>query len=212
MTGSAASASRGRGPRGGDADTRGDILAAAARIFGDKGYAASSLRAIARDAGVDPALVRHYFGTKQELFIEVMRPLERDDARVAALASLPPERRGDALLRLALSLWEDPVASVRLRAVLASAVSAAEVGPTMASMMLRDLLLQLVREDRALERAAACATQLTGLAFGRYVLAIPTLAEASVDELSAIYAPTLQRYLDGDLDAPLPGGEADVPR
>ncbi|WP_062305762.1 TetR/AcrR family transcriptional regulator [Demequina subtropica] len=199
MTAPAADGPRGRGPRGPGADTRGDILAAAAEVFGDKGYAASSLREIARAAGVDPALVRHYFGTKQDLFVAVMRPLESDDARVVDLASLPRERLGEGLLRLALSLWEDPVANVRLRAVLASAVSTAEVGPAMATVMQRDLLRRIVRKDQADARAAACATQITGLALGRYVLAIPALADATVDELCAVYAPTLQRYLDGDL-------------
>ncbi|WP_062518324.1 TetR/AcrR family transcriptional regulator [Demequina gelatinilytica] len=200
MTAPAADGPRMRGPRGVGADTRGDILAAAAAVFGDKGYAASSLREIARAAAVDPALVRHYFGTKQDLFVAVMRPLESDDARVADLASLPRDRLGEGLLRLALSLWEDPVASVRLRAVLASAVSTAEVGPAMATVMQRDLLRRIVREDQAEARAAACATQITGLALGRYVLEIPALAHATIDELCAIYAPTLQRYLDGDLE------------
>jgi len=190
---------RSRGPRGGDSDTRGDIVAAATRVFGEKGYAASSVRGIARAAGVDPALVRHYFPAKSDLFVEVMRPLAENDERVVALLALPRERLGDGLLRLALDLWEDPVTGARMRAVLASAVSTQEVGAAMAGVMMRDLVLRLVREDRAPERAAACATQLTGLALGRYVLEVPALATASRDTLSALYAPTLQRYLDGDL-------------
>ncbi|MDN4484254.1 TetR/AcrR family transcriptional regulator [Demequina lignilytica] len=201
MTGStAAERPRQRGPRGGDADTRGDILAAAAEAFATQGYGAASLRGIARQAGVDPALVRHYFGSKAELFVEAMRPLRADDAAVTALLATPAEQRGEAFIRLALSLWDDPVIGARLRAILASIAAVDDVGAAFAQVMMRDVLLRMVRPDHAEDRAAACATQIAGLAMGRYVLRVPSLADAPVERLAAIYGPTFQRYLDGDLD------------
>ncbi len=190
---------RSRGPRGGAADTRGDILEAAAAAFADKGYSAASMREIARAADVDPALVRHYFSSKADLFVAAMRPLAADDARIEALASVPRERLGEQTVRLFLSLWDDPVIGLRLRAMLGSVISIEEIGPAMADVLLRDLLLRIVREDDALMRASACGTQLIGLALGRYVIGLEALAEASDDELAALYGPTLQRYIDGDL-------------
>lgn len=191
---------RQRGPRGGGADTRGDILAAAAEAFADQGYAAASLRGIARDAGVDPALVRHYFGSKADLFIEAMRPLRADDAAVTALLAAPREELGERFVRLALSLWDDPVIGARLRAILASVAAVDDVGAAFAQVMMRDVLMRLVRPDHAEDRAAACATQIAGLAMGRYVIRVPSLTHASADRIAALYGPTFQRYLDGDLD------------
>ena len=193
---------RARGPRGGGADTRADILAAAAGAFAAHGYAGASMRAIARDAGVDPALVRHYFASKSELFIEAMRPLRADDATVTALQEVPAEERGEALVRLVLSLWDDPVIGARLRAILASVAAVDDVGAAFAQVMMRDVLMRVVRSDHAEERAAACATQVAGLAMGRYVLRVPALAHASVDRLAALYGPTFHRYLEGELDLP----------
>ncbi|MDN4475224.1 TetR family transcriptional regulator [Demequina sp. SYSU T00192] len=198
---SAAGRSRSRGPRGGDADTRGDILAAAAEVFGDEGYGAASMREIARRADVDPALIRHYFPSKRDLFVHAVRPVTADDPRVTALAGTPRDRLGEALLRLFLGVWDDPEMGKRLRAVLASIAAAGDLGQALADVMLRDILSRLVREDDAPLRAEACGSQLVGLAMARYVIGMPAVAHASADELVALYAPTLQRYIDGDIEA-----------
>ncbi|WP_062381461.1 TetR/AcrR family transcriptional regulator [Demequina pelophila] len=191
---------RARGPRGGGTDTRADIVAAAAHAFAERGYAAASMRAIAREAGVDPALIRHYFGGKADLFAEALRPLRADDARVAALLAVPRERLGEEFVRLVVSLWEDPVLAPRLRAIMGSMTAVEEVGPAFAGMMMRDVMLRMVREDQAAVRAAACATQVAGLAMGRYVVRLPALVEATTDQVVRLYGPVLQHFIDGDLD------------
>ncbi|WP_062524357.1 TetR/AcrR family transcriptional regulator [Demequina rhizosphaerae] len=196
----AAGRPRSRGPRGGDADTRGDILAAAAEVFGDKGYGAASVREIARRADVDPALVRHYFPSKRELFVDAIRPVQADDPRVIALAATPRDRLGEALLRFFLGVWDEPEMAQRLRAVLASVAAAGELGHALADVLMRDILARVVREDDARLRAEACGSQLVGLAMARYVIRLPTVAHASVDALVPLFAPTLQRYIDGELD------------
>ncbi|WP_062314853.1 TetR/AcrR family transcriptional regulator [Demequina rhizosphaerae] len=196
----AAGRPRSRGPRGGDADTRGDILAAAAEVFGDKGYGAASVREIARRADVDPALVRHYFPSKRELFVDAIRPVQADDPRVIALAATPRDRLGEALLRFFLGVWDEPEMAQRLRAVLASVAAAGELGHALADVLMRDILARVVREDDARLRAEACGSQLVGLAMARYVIRLPTVAHAPVDALVPLFAPTLQRYIDGDLD------------
>ncbi|WP_062467583.1 TetR/AcrR family transcriptional regulator [Demequina maris] len=201
MTVPAAGRPRSRGPRGGDADTRGDILTAAAEVFGDKGYGAASVREIARRADVDPALVRHYFPSKRELFVEAIRPVRADDPRLLALAATPRDRLGEALLRFFLGVWDEPEMGQRLRAVLASVAAAGELGHALADVMLRDVLGRLVREDDARLRAEACGSQLVGLAMARYVVRMPQVSRASADDLVPLYAPTLQRYIDGDLGA-----------
>ncbi|WP_062462536.1 TetR/AcrR family transcriptional regulator [Demequina soli] len=199
MSGAAARRTRGRGPRGGGADTRGDILAAATGVFGERGYGASSVREIARRADVDPALVRHYFPTKADLFIEAVRPLHAGDPRISALATVPREELGAAIVGLFLGVWDEPEMARRLRALLASIAESDDLGPLFASVMMRDVLGGLVREDRPELRAQACGSQLVGLAMARYVVRMPAIADAPAEILAALYGPTLQRYLDGDV-------------
>jgi len=191
---------RSRGPRGAGADTRGDILAAAAEAFAEHGYAPTSMRAVARAADVDPALVRHYFPDKAELFIEAMRPARADDPRLLTLIDAPRELIGALLVQTFLELWDDATLGPRLRGILLTGLTTPEIAEAMQDVLLREMLLRLVRPDRAEERAAAAASQLMGLASARYLVRIPALAEASSSDIARIVGPTLQRYLDGDLD------------
>lgn len=195
-----------RGPRGEGSTARADIVAAARTLFTAAAYDRVSMRAIARQAGVDPALVRHYFASKGDLFVEAMRPIAADDAILRRLIDSPRERLGEALVDTFLLLWDDPVRGLQLRSILANSMSAPEVMQSIRTILMADVLLRITGEPfgRDSPRASAAASQMIGLAFGRYVVGLPALVDASRDELVALFAPTFQRYLAGPIDG-LPG-------
>lgn len=173
------------------------ILAAARNEFAEHGYGGATLRAIASAAGVDVALVSYYFGSKNELFVASLQlPVNPADAIDQLLA----EGTGDLgrrLLTRMLQVWDNPESGGPLISVMRSA--SAQPG------MLREFVegQVLARLTPALEgadaerRAAAVASQVLGLVFGRYVLRLAPLASASPDDLVELFAPTLQRYIDG---------------
>lgn len=166
------------------------------------GFDRTSLRAIARVAGVDSALVHHYFESKAELFIAALRPVPPDDDVLVYLASGPVDVMGERLTRVFLSLWGDPVRGPRLRTVLITAAGHSEVASAMRGLLVGEVLERVAKAvdvDDAPLRVAACASQLLGLAMSRYVLEIEPLAHASEDDVVALVAPTLQRYLTGDI-------------
>jgi AcrR family transcriptional regulator len=197
-------ARRGRPPAGGP-DTREAILVAARELFAERGYDPTTMRAVAGRAGVDPALIHHYFGTKDGL-LEQAITLPADPAQVLAGVSEDPRHLGEQVVRRVLTAWDDPEAQTRLVALLRIAMSH-ERG----AELLRDLITRTVlhvvqgytADDRPLLRASLAASQLGGLAIGRYLLKVPALADAEVDELAALVGPTIQRYLTDPLDPPL---------
>lgn len=192
-----------RGPRGKGSDTRGEIVAAAERLFSDGTFESVSVRAIAREAGVDPALVRHYFADKAELFVVAMRPIPRDDPRIAAIVTADRATIGRTFMETFVGLWDDPELNPRLRAILVSALTSPDVAAQARSIMLGELLMRITGEEAdGGVRASAAASQLVGLAVGRYLLRLPGLVDLSRDELVATFAPTMQRYLTGDLGSP----------
>ena len=187
---------RGRRPAG--EDTRAVILAAARQEFAGKGYDASSLRAIARTAGVGPALVHHYFEGKPELFAETMELPVRPAQVVATLLDGPREQVGERVVRTFFGIWDSPDGRERLVALIRSAVSHEE-----AARMLREFLAREVfgRIASALGvpdpelRAGLAVSQMVGVALMRYVMGLEPIASADPEELVAHLAPTLQRYL-----------------
>lgn len=191
---------RGR-PRGGATDARDRILAAAADEFGEQGYDGATMRGIAARAGVDSALVHHYFGTKADLFAETVGAPMRPDLDVPALLEGPADGLGERLVRHILEVWEEPVVQRRGVALLRAAIGNKLTTPLLASFLSRELLTRVAKAagdapDAEL-RAALAASQMAGLLIGRYVLRLPPLAGATVDELVARIGPTVQRYLLG---------------
>lgn len=191
------------GRRPGPADTRADILAAARDQFAERGYDGASLRGIARAAGVDPALVHHYFAGKSALFAEVMQ-LPADPAVVLpAVLRGPPEQLGERLVGFFLGLWESPETGPQMLTWFRSSL-ATETGSTrLREFVTREVLGRVLdampaRDPRGTALAAA---QLAGLGVGRYVLRIAPLAEADVAELVTEVGAVLQHYLTG---TPLP--------
>lgn len=205
--GQPAKARRGRRPAG--QDTRAAILDAARAEFSAKGYDASSLRAIARLAEVDPALVHHYFDGKAGLFVESMSFPANPAILVTAILTGPRTQVGERLARTFFDVWDSPQGRERLVALLRSAVSNDD-----AARMLREFLAREVFDKVAVSvgvsrphlRAGTAAAQMIGLAMTRYVLGFEPVVSASVEELVELVAPTLQRYLvdpePGDLAPP----------
>ncbi|WP_235008104.1 TetR/AcrR family transcriptional regulator [Microbacterium timonense] len=188
---------RGR-PRAGQSDARERILAAAIDEFGDLGYDAATVRGIAARAGVDSALVHHYFGTKADLFGESIGAPMRPDVAVPEILAGPRDDVGERIVRYLVETWEDPDVRRRGVALMRTAIGNKLTTPLLAGFISRELLSRIVRAlevDDAELRAGLVASQVAGLMIGRYVLRLPGLVAASPDELVARVGPTVQRYL-----------------
>lgn len=188
-----------RGRRRGDAArTRERILAAARAEFASTGYDGVSLRAIARRAQVDPALVHHYFDGKQDVFAQALELPTHLPARAALVLEGPREAVGESIVRFFLEVWDAPGNAERMQAMMRGAVGSPEAGRQFREFIFREIIEPIARgtgvPDPA-RRAGVAAAQLVGLALFRYVVPHPPLAEATHEELVALIAPTLQRYL-----------------
>jgi AcrR family transcriptional regulator len=196
--GSGRSAAPGRRPgrRPGPTETREAILAAARDLFAEKGYDGVSIRAIARAADVDPALVHHFFGTKEGVFIAAVRfpvnPIELLPKIIAA----PPDKLGETMARVFLEIWSDPERRAPIVGMLRSAMTN-EQAATMMREFIMSALFARAADIRGIPliRIQAAAGQMIGVALLRYVLEVEPLASVSEDELIELIAPTLQRYL-----------------
>ncbi|MGA8246632.1 MAG: TetR family transcriptional regulator [Nocardioides sp.] len=190
-----------RGRRPGAPDTRTAILAAARTSFAEKGFAGTTIRAVAGAAGVDAALVHHYFGTKDDLFVAALElPVDPRTALAPALVHGPGDA-GRRVLSVFVGVWDDPANTPVLVALARTLLDPS------ASHLMRDgflpVVLQPVGRSLGLDhpdlRMALVASQLMGIILSRYVLELEPLASMPVETLVATYAPTLQRYLTGDL-------------
>ncbi|MGW3267391.1 TetR/AcrR family transcriptional regulator [Streptomyces sp. NPDC001056] len=178
-------------PRRSDA-TRTAILTAARERFGADGYDRATIRAIARDAGIDPSMVMRYFGNKDGLFAAAVEV----DLRFPDLAPVPRGEVGRALVGHFLDLWEG---NEQLRAMLRVGVTN-QAGAERMQGIFREQLLPVARQvcpdpEQVPARAALCAAQLLGLALTRYVLQVPAAQALTREELEVWMGPTVQRYL-----------------
>jgi len=190
------------GRRPGSGDTRAQVLLSARTSFGELGFDGTTIRHVAARAGVDPALVHHYFGSKQQLFVAAMElPLDLP-ATVPRLLEGPRDQLGERFVRYLLELWETNA----FRPLLLGVVRSATTDP-IAAAMLRQLLAEgpflvlarAIDQPDAAFRATLAGSQLIGLALARYVVAVEPLASAPPEVLVRALAPTVQRYLAGDL-------------
>ncbi len=204
-----------RGRRAGDSGTSEAILEAARGQFAGHGYRGATIRAIAGVAGVDPALVHHFYGTKEALFAAAMRmPVVPSQALAAALAETPGRPRGEHLVRTALTLWESDGIRETFEGLLRSAVTSDQAAGMLREFIADSILGTIARvsgltpagasdSEEVRYRVAMVATQMLGLALTRLVLRLPMVASASVDELAATIGPSVERYLTGDIDLPV---------
>lgn len=201
MTG-AAPRRRGRPSRTDSADApaaRDSILAAAREEFAERGYEKTSVRGIAKAAGVDPALVHHYFGTKEGVFeasIEVAAgPLLNAPG---SIAEGPLDGVGERLARFFFGVWENPATRKALLAIVRSAMNneaaAAVFRRLISAQLLRRIADQLDLPDAEL-RAELAAAQLVGIAMLRYVIKVEPLASANPDQIIERVAPVIQVHL-----------------
>ena len=216
VTGRRRAGRRGSGRPAGESFTREAIVESARAQFADHGYRGATIRGIAAAAGVDPALVHHYYGTKEALFAAAMRlPVVPSEVLAAALSTArvrPAEPGiGAHLVRTALTLWESAEVKDTFLGLLRSGVTNEQ-----ASVMLREFFSEtilstmarvagpdgLATPAEAEYRAAMVATQMLGLAMTRLVFQLPAVVGASVEELAATVGPAVERYLTGEIELP----------
>ncbi|MFI0352374.1 TetR family transcriptional regulator [Actinomadura sp. 9N407] len=184
------------GRRPGPTETREAILAAARELFAEKGYDGASLRAIARTAGVDPALVHHFFGNKEGVFVAAMRfPVDPSEL-VPRIMAAPRDRLGETLVRTFLEVWTDDERRAPIMAMLRSAMTN-EQAAVMMRQFVSSALLGRAAEIHGIPliRVNAAAGQMIGVMLLRYVLKVEPIASASPEELVELLAPSIQLYL-----------------
>ncbi|MDQ8707758.1 TetR family transcriptional regulator [Streptomyces sp. LHD-70] len=174
------------------------ILEAARSEFAARGYDKTSVRGIAKVAGVDAALVHHYFGSKDEVFAAAIEVSFEPALVVPAVLAEGPEQVGERLARFFFSVWENPATRAPLLAVIRSAVTHEAAAKALRTFVLRRLLERVADDLDVPEpkfRAELAASHMIGIAFVRYVIKVEPLASADQEEIIALVAPTLQRYL-----------------
>ncbi len=195
--GTARGRKRGRRPKG-SGDSRHGILRAALHEFARQGYDRATLRAIANSAGVDPALVYHYFGSKERLFVEAMRVQMRRPSDAELPAAEPRERQAERVVRLFLGRWGGDRESTPLVALLRSASSDPKAAALLRRLFAEQITPQvsgLLPKDEAELRVALIGSILFGVALLRHVIRLEPLASASADEVGRWVGPALLRYV-----------------
>lgn len=196
------------GRRPGDTATRGAILVAARDAFAARGYAGATIRQIASAAAVDPALVHHYFTTKERLFVTTLQTAVDPDRLLSQLFSGDAQMLGERIVERFLALW-DGGAGATASALLRTAVSGERLAQRVLDVVLPAVVSDLVTKvgvdpAEASPRATLIASQLSGVVLTRYVLKLSPMASAPTQWLVAVVGPTIQRYLTGELPE-LPG-------
>ena len=198
------SSGRPRGRRPGASDTRERILAAARERFAAHGYDRTRIRDVAADADVDPALVHYFFKSKDGLFVAVMQlPFRPADVIGPVLAEGLPGL-GERIVRRVLSVWDDPSNRAALLALLHGASAHPGAAAALREFVHSEIIRRVagvVEAENPQLRANLVASQLIGLIAARYVAQVQPLAAMEADAVVPLVAPTLQRYLEGDLMA-----------
>jgi AcrR family transcriptional regulator len=191
------------GRRPGASTTRAEILAAARKSFAKHGYDATSLRGVAAEAGVDPALVRRFFGSKEELLVASLSVSFGLHRRLGKVVGGNLETLGEEMVGYFLSVWEKPSSRNVIVGMIRSACTNARAARLLRDFLANEVLGQLAGAvhdgDEARMRATLVGSQIMGLAMYRHVLKIEPIASASPEDLKAMYGPVLQRYLTGPL-------------
>ncbi len=188
------------------ASARAAILKAAAEEFADRGYEAASLRAIARRAGVDSALVHHYFDDKADLFTASLEAPLRPDRALEVILAGPHDEIGVSIVRFLLEQLERPKAQARMVAILRTALSSGPGSRMLKEFLAREVFLRLAAAadgDDAALRANLAAAQLVGVMITRFVLKLEPIATAPAEELALRVGPVIQWHLFGDPSRPI---------
>jgi AcrR family transcriptional regulator len=178
------------------------ILAAARDEFAEQGWAGTTLRAVARTADVDPALVYHYFGSKEGLLDAATNPPQKWLDSIAKVWTTPVDQLGTALITLLLASWADDEIGPTLRAILQTAAHEPSTREKLRRVVEGSLMgvSELGSDERdRLTRSGLISSQMMGFALMRYVWKIEPVASMPDDEVVAAIAPNLQHYVNGDL-------------
>ncbi len=190
------------GRRPGDSGARDCILAAARFEFAEGGYDGATIRGIAARACVDPALVHHYFGAKEQLFERALELPVSPGSLLPALLADDRERIGEHVVMGFLTVWEDPANRPVFMAMLRSIVSNEQAAELVRRLLVKEVFGPLATglgvPDAEL-RATLAGSQFIGLALMRYVGKVEPLASADLDTVAAAVGPTIQRYLTGPI-------------
>jgi AcrR family transcriptional regulator len=180
------------GRRPGSADTRGEILTAARRVFAEKGFDKATVR------GIDPALVHHYFDTKVGMFAAAMQLPISPEQVLPLLLDGTRDDLGERLVRMVLTVTAVPETREPMVALIRSAMTN-DQAVTMFREFITNAMLFRVADGLGVPhlRVEAAFAQMFGVVVGRYVLKLEPLASADIDDLVELLAPTIQRYLTG---------------
>ncbi len=194
-------ARRRSGPRPGNTESRKKILASARVAFAANGYSGTSLRGVAREAGVDPSLIVHFFGSKAGLFAGVAGSTFDPDRMLAGIEDTRPDQIGRFVASAFLANWErderrNPLISL-ISAALADPTAATALGEVITNLTLPTL--RRVGADQPELRAALLSSQLMGLGLARYALAFDALSDAPTEQLMTWLADTVQRTCTGPM-------------
>ena len=195
------------GRRPGASGTRAAILDAARRAFAGQGYQHATIRGVAELAGVDPALVHHYFGTKQELFVAAVQLPVNPVEQLTAVLAQDPDQAGQRMVELFLSIWDHAADQSPLLALVRSAVGDEHAAGMLREFITEEVLGQIAHRlgsPDARLRATLVGSQIIGLAMARYIIRVEPLASVPSAQVAAAVGPTVQRYLTGDVAIPEP--------
>ncbi|XVX21956.1 TetR family transcriptional regulator [Actinomycetota bacterium] len=202
----AGSGRRGRGRRPGAPDTRGQILRAARKGFGHNGFEATTIRGVARDAGVDPALVHHYFGDKVQLLLAAARVGYDPRQIIRSIVRGDQADIGRRVIGRAIALWESPIGETFLAAVR----QRPDLLPAIATVFGREVVEAAAQEvglppDRIRERVTMFQTVMGGLVMTRYIARMEPAVSLRPDEVERLFGPIVQGIVDGQFDRPRRG-------
>jgi AcrR family transcriptional regulator len=190
------------GRRPGPSATREAILEAARSQFAELGYDRTTIRSVAAEAGVDAALVLHYFRTKQQLFLAVVELPFDPAAALPALLAGDRRKVGERLARMFMSVLDDVDARNRWTSMLRAAASEPAAAEMLRELLTKRVFVPLAEtlgvEDARL-RATLVGSQIVGVVMARHIVRVEPLASLPSEELARAIAPTLQRYLTGPL-------------
>lgn len=183
------------GRRPGQTQTRADILAAARKQFAELGYGGATIRGIAAEAGVNPALVHHFFGTKDQVFIAALNIPINPLVLAETILDGPREQIGERIVRLFLGLWNDPDIAQTFLALVRSVASSHQVADLLRQFFEKAVLTTVGAELGIPKlRLTGAASQMMGLALLRHVVGVEPLASATDEEMIELVAPVIQHY------------------
>lgn len=191
-----------RGRRPGPGTTRDDIVVAARHAFAERGFEGATIRSIASDAGVDPATIYHFFANKDELLAAAVQLPMDPASMLGSVGAGDASETARRILATVLEVWDDELVREQLVALVRVATTRHDVGAVAQQMFEQQIIsaiAALIDLPDARLRAGLIASQIAGLLLLRHVMGVAPIATMNADDVVASMAPTVERYLAGDL-------------